>query len=127
MKLFIHTHTHTHTHIYNTQGCESSDFNLTLDFFALHKTPFFRLLMQFESIEKHIFFRHFRFFLTDALTSLNTQHKHTYTPYSNTQTLHTNVNKELCGSGPVLPSCGELELMQDHFDDGWLRGVHLAH
>ena len=37
------------------QGCESSAFNLISDYFALHKNPIFRLLMQFECIEKHFF------------------------------------------------------------------------
>ena len=55
------------------QGCESSDFNLISDFFALHKTPFYRLLMQFECIDKHIssdISDYVRLFLTDALTPL---------------------------------------------------------
>ena len=40
-------------------GCESSDFNLISDFFALHKTPF----SDFYCIEAHLF-RHFRLFQT---------------------------------------------------------------
>ena len=51
------------------QGCESSDFNLISDFFALHKTPF----SDFQCIEKHIFSGisdYFELFLTDALTPL---------------------------------------------------------
>ena len=49
------------------QGCDSSDFTLISDFFALHKTPF-------SCIEKHIFsgiLDNFRLFLTDTLTPLH--------------------------------------------------------
>ena len=52
------------------QGCESSDFNLILDFFAHHKTPF----SDFYCIAKHIFSGisdYFILFLTNALTPLN--------------------------------------------------------
>ena len=44
-------------------------------FFSSSQNPIFRLLMQFECIEKHIFSGisdYFRLFLTDALTPLNT-------------------------------------------------------
>ena len=53
------------------QGCESSDFNLISDFFCSSQNPIFRLLMQFDCIEKHIFSGisdYFRLFLTDTLT-----------------------------------------------------------
>ena len=54
-----------------TQGCESSDFNLISDVFCSSQNPIFRLLMQFECIEKYVFSGisdYFRLFLTDALT-----------------------------------------------------------
>ena len=55
------------------QVFESSDFNLDFRLLALHKNPIFRLLMQFECIEKYIFFRHYRLFqtfLSDVFTPL---------------------------------------------------------
>ena len=58
-----------------TQGCESSDFILISDVFCSSQNPIFRLLMQFECIEKHIFpgiSDYFRIFLTAILTPLVT-------------------------------------------------------
>ena len=56
-----------------SQGCESSDFNLNSDFFCSSQNHIFRLLMQFECIDKHPFLGisgYFRLFLTEALTPL---------------------------------------------------------
>ena len=56
------------------QGCESSDFNLISDFFALHKIK----VLDFKCIEKHILSMNcsgisdlFRLFLTYPLTPLS--------------------------------------------------------
>ena len=58
------------THFFHYQGCESSDFN-RFQTFLLFTNLIFRLLMQFECVEKHIFSGisdYFRLFLTDTLT-----------------------------------------------------------
>ena len=81
----------------NTQGCESSDFNLISDFFALHKTPF----SDFNALKSTII-RHFRLFQTFS-------HRCSHVP----EHLISLLYPQFCGEwllwptgGDILPSCG---------------------